>query len=465
MAPIRNRKPKEKPDTAIPRFTIDLSLHPEDRYVALAKHYRPQIQRLLSLFDDLLSDLGVPRGLHKSINQVARLLLRRVHSPVETAELGGISKAADVPMYLLVSLNLVLDLLMGCTSGAVKSRGIDQDSASARMLHFRTLDWGMDPLRSVIVQLDYVESNARTSTRVLGSSISYVGFVGVLTGVREGLSLSLNFRAVHDASTKTQQFRFYLHHILVLLGLRQSISSLLRSCLFGHERDWTEKPSSLEAIMKTIPPKHTTAAYLIFCDGRESISMEKDFDMAITRGSESFIVATNHDLNEHPTAHGTFPGKNHAVAMRDLLDESEDRRNCMVRKWQAKLRKERRAQEAAVQSSRQAASAEPTRTRTMRSGDRSFDSIDHQDRIAFVSTVVDHNEAALHDIEQTMTVTREELIKWTTSFPTTNECTHFATILDPSTGTVLWAQRYLQPVEVPSDEAPRVDLDQYVELD
>jgi len=34
---------------------------------------------------------------------------------------------------------------------------------------------------------------------VIASTIGYVGFVGALTGVRKGLSVSLNFRPYHNA--------------------------------------------------------------------------------------------------------------------------------------------------------------------------------------------------------------------------------------------------------------------------
>ena len=61
------------------------------------------------------------------------------------------------------------------------------------MLHFRTLDWGMDPLRRVICQLDFT---TKPHGPIFASTITYVGFVGVLTGVRQGLSVSLNFRPV-----------------------------------------------------------------------------------------------------------------------------------------------------------------------------------------------------------------------------------------------------------------------------
>jgi hypothetical protein len=85
-----------------------------------------------------------------------------------------------VEMYLLVALNTVLDLLMGCTSGAVRVSDGEGDEG-VRMMHFRTLDWGMDVLRRVVVQLDFVE---KPEGGVFARSVTYVGFVGVLTGVR-----------------------------------------------------------------------------------------------------------------------------------------------------------------------------------------------------------------------------------------------------------------------------------------
>ena len=130
------------PSRNVPRFTIDLSLPPRERYKALATKYKTQVQGLTPLFDSLLADLGIDRKYHHSINKIAGVLLRGVHSHVERAELRGISDVTGISMYLLVSFNVVLDLLMGCTSGAVKSMEADESIHQARMLHFRTLDWG-----------------------------------------------------------------------------------------------------------------------------------------------------------------------------------------------------------------------------------------------------------------------------------------------------------------------------------
>ncbi|KAI1619474.1 N-acylsphingosine amidohydrolase [Exophiala viscosa] len=407
-----NLQPAERPGRSPPRFTIDLSLNPEDRYKALAREYKTQIQGLTTLFDDLLQDVGLPTSYHGSINRIARLLLRRVKSPIETAELRGIAEVAGVPMYLLVSFNTILDLLMGCTSGAVKTLEQGQRGSEAKLLHFRTLDWTMDPLRSVVVQLDFVRTELADPSRVVARSITYVGFVGVLTGVRPNLSISLNFRAVHNANTKRGQFNFYFHHLLVLLGYRQSISSILRSYTLpadgqnAHAKDLAEISTELAL-------RHTTAAYLVFCDGRSAIVMEKDYDSGPIRQSDNFIAATNNDEVAHesvsyaatPVATEVAAGTSHVAAgLKELLEESRERLNCITSRWKSCVR---RAQQ---ESKRRGAS--------------------------------DSGQVEAHT-----TITPAETINWVSAYPTTNEQTHYATVLDPTTGEVVWTLVYPSPYE------------------
>lgn len=399
-----------------PIFTIDLSLPPRQRYQILAQCYKSKLQSLTGLFDDLLRDLGLGEGNHPWIKRLARSLLRGVHSQVETAELQGIAEVTGLSMYLLVSFNVVLDLLMGCTSGAVKSLERGKTLSEARMLHFRTLDWGMDPLRSVIVQLHFVRSKSSKPEKIIARSISYAGFVGVLTGVRPKLSISLNFRGMHDAQTRTEHFRFYLHHLLVLLGYRQSISSVLRNYLIPETDNRSTIPSELSKISQELGPKHTTAAYLIFSDGERAISMEKDFFTGKVRESASFIATTNHDVEKSsseisnltptPTAEQAISSAPRNVAgLEELLEESKDRLLCIEKKWSKKVK------------------------RLQRRASRHSDPLN----------------------EDNVTVTEREVIEWVSTWPTTNECTHFATVMDPQEGTILWTKVYNDPISDPSE--------------
>ena len=136
-----------------PRYTIDLSLPPRKRYQQVAMDFRPQTATLPILFDEVVQD--VPANISaERVRWLARLLLRRVYNKEENEELRGIQETTGLEMYLLVAFNVLLDLLMGCTSGSVE---VEDDDKNPKMLHFRTLDWGMDALRKIIVHLDFVE--------------------------------------------------------------------------------------------------------------------------------------------------------------------------------------------------------------------------------------------------------------------------------------------------------------------
>jgi beta subunit of N-acylethanolamine-hydrolyzing acid amidase len=445
----------------VPIHQIDLSLPPSSRYVALAELYQEQLRELMPLFNLLLRDCGVSQSLVPLVHRIASLLLRRVASSEECLELRGISRVTKVPMYLLISFNVILDLLMGCTSGAALSLENRDPPSHSKMLHFRTLDWGMEPLRQVVVQLEFVKSASKTPERILARSLTYVGFVGVLTAVRPGLSLSLNYRPQHNALTWMENIRFRVHSLLVLLGRRQSISSLLRDCLFWNSSNGSETPPSLDHLAEDFPSKKSTAAYLIFSDGQSAITIEKDMVSGKVRRSRSFIVMTNHDLDPCPTVAQAKKSKD-ISSLSGILGESVDRRACLLNKWTKKIEKEQaknvsRAKSFSVTSASstgtEAGPMTRSRTRERNAVGRAGSQIPKD-----VSTELTHPEVLDFDVEGRATVTKTELRRWLTAWPTTNESTHFGAILDPTEGKVLWVRRYLAPVEAPSNMQPRIQM-------
>jgi hypothetical protein len=174
----------------IPIYRIDLSLPPFERYTQLATDFAPKMRDITPLFDEILASVIPWAFVRRFVEFLASIFLRRVYSDEETQELRGISKTSGLDLYLLVALNVHLDSLLGCTSGAVlvrdeKSRKrVMGDGGDASMMHFRTLDWNMDELRSVLVVLEFVRSKSDKPERVIGRTITYAGFVGLLTGVR-----------------------------------------------------------------------------------------------------------------------------------------------------------------------------------------------------------------------------------------------------------------------------------------
>ncbi|KAK0653335.1 hypothetical protein DIS24_g6142 [Lasiodiplodia hormozganensis] len=374
-------------DPVPPKYTIDLSRPPRERYNEVVADFKPQLTKLTGLFDEVLIMSGLPV---KSTTRFARLFLRRLRSKEETEELKGISKASGVPMYLLVSFNSLLDLFMGCTSGGARVR---TDDGTTRMYHFRTLDWAMDVLRRVVVQLEFVE---KPHGPVVARSVTYVGYVGVLTGLRQGLSLSLNFRPYHNNDvSNSENFKFYSNLLLMLLGFRPSISSRLRDLVIPHVGPKGGKPKvelwDLETIKKKFPSLPSTAAYLIFSDGEETTVLEKDRVTATVRSSNSFITITNCDVNTVDSSDNTTKKpKAKLCHIQDLIHEAEDRRERIEARWN-------RARE---------------RSKKKGAGE--------------------------------LSVSPADVVKWVQKYPTTNETTHYAVVMDPKAGEVVWVKRWLE---------------------
>ena len=400
------------------RFTIDLSLPPEQRYLEVCDAFKSEMLNLTSLFDEIVGDI-IPFLSTNWLHFLCRMLLRRVYDKEENAELKGISKATGVQIYLLVCFNVLLDLFMGCSSGDAVVKASDDQDCGSKMVHFRTLDWGMPSLRRVIVHLDFVSEK---SGPVIASSVTYAGYVGVLTGVRRDFSLSLNFRPNRvDNGKFWADLKYGWHHPMVLLGRRQSISSLLRQFLLPQtERKrvipWLPltkkgetKTSDYEEIIKTVvgengnsKPTTTTACYLCFSNGQRTTTIEKDRISAVVRSSTDFIVVTNSDQDslgsnnteekeEDVKATPAIPDSD----LQEVVAEAKDRAECARSNWNT--------------------------LRVAKSKNR-------------------------HSADRDTLCTTEDIIELVQRYPTTNECTHFACVMDPTEGTVAWCRRWMRPV-------------------
>ncbi|KAF3077450.1 Acid ceramidase [Trichoderma lentiforme] len=389
----------------IPTYRIDLSLPPSERYVKLATDFAPRMKQITPLFDTVLQSVLPWSFLRSIVKFAASLILRRVYSSEETQELMGISKASGVDMHFLVAFNLLLDILLGCTSGGVLTRikkgkggetylGEKQTDAEprARMMHFRTLDWGMPELRSVLVVLEFVRSNSKEPETVIARSVTYAGFVGVLTGVRQNLSMSLNFRPTHNCS----ELSLRTHQSLVLLGVQPSISSVLRHHLLHPEHH----PPTINNVAKSITKTRSAPCYIIFCSGTETTVIQKDLVNAQTKSATDFIVHTNHDFPPTDPSTQTNAQKESSsiLGMETLVEESEERKDCILSKWTALAKRQQR-------------------------------------------------EFKRGKGRESPAIFEQTLQKWVKAYPIMNECTHFGCILDPGTGTIRWLERGVEDLE------------------
>ncbi len=298
---------------------------------------------------------------------------------------------------------------------------------SPNYLSFRTLDWGMDPLRDLVVELDFVRCEGGP---VVATSISYFGYVGVLTGVRRGLSMSLNFRPHHDRATFRKRLAFRWHQLMVLFGFRRSISSVLRQCLLTPDPSIDsvpllpikEAPAAtataaappqkprcrrrrqqqgvaapvVDYVRDRLPAAPSTAAYLIFCTPDTVYSLEKDHLAGTMASSDVFLATYNHDRgDEDNPAHlqAAAQGVSEmASGMDAIVACSISRKQRVGRRWARTVQKRCKA---------------------------------------------------LQRPSTAQTIAVNDLIKLVADPHITNDETHYSVVMDPQAGNVLWRRVFL----------------------
>ncbi|KAI1323386.1 beta subunit of N-acylethanolamine-hydrolyzing acid amidase-domain-containing protein [Xylariaceae sp. FL0255] len=408
----------------IPTFTIDLARPPRERYNEVINAFGARMRSLTGLWEDILSSFIPSPFVRSLVTRISRVSLRRVYDNEENEEVQGIAARAGVPLFLIAALNNLLDCMLGCTSGAAlvrdSRRGTEQKPV--RLMHFRTLDWGMDGLRDLLVVLEFVDSSLDYPTHVLARSITYAGFLTFMSGCGPGLSVSLNHRARHDCRTRTLKW----HQIMVLLGRRRSVGSIIRSFMLpsraGRRNTKIRLPKGMLSQAKALAKIPSAPCYLILCDGDEAAVIVKDCTSGTVEVSRDFIAQTNHDPDETAEVDQSREGMDLEISSEQRqeviassfgadgwIEESSERLDCIRGKWDRHAQK---SQKSARQLKRQQGG----------SGEEMVDNVDGAQKDG-------------------VSITEPTLRRWISSYPTLNECSHFATILDPWTGGIRWLER------------------------
>lgn len=200
---------------------------------------------------------------------------------------------------------------------------------------------------------------------------------------RENLSMSLNFRPSHDCATLSLR----IHQLIVLLGKRPSVSSILRNTFLSPGRD----ELSIDGVAETVMKARATPCYVTFCSGQKTIVIQKDLFHGVSKSATDFIVQTNHDDKSLDPTGGAPTKKDKqalmGIGMNEVIKDSEERKDCIQKKW-----------ETFASRRQQRENASPV-------------------------------------------VSEQTLKRWVDVFPIMNEETHFGCILDPGTGSIRWLVR------------------------
>ncbi|KXH25465.1 hypothetical protein CSIM01_09259 [Colletotrichum simmondsii] len=375
-----------KPDD-IPIYKIDMGKPAEERYIDLAKDLAPKIREVSPLFDEVI-EATFPRGMSGFAKFTSRFTLRKVFDPEQTKEIKSIAEVAGIPVHQLMALNTFLDLMLGCTSGAALVKDDSKrkigGGAPDRLMHFRTLEWGMDILRDILVIIDLLR-----------------------------------------------------HQIKVLFGLRESVPSMLRRIVLNEDisiknakvystknpnpREDSRKFTLITSIGKKLASSKASPCYLTLCDGREVVNILKDLHDGKIKTSSVFQIQCNHDPDHRrccgrmTVRYGADPVQAKLMESEDWIEASADRQNAFHDKWIEHVR--------AIANGNDISWA----------------------RQNSCCTDLELDAEASKSGELTG-VDEAKLREWIASYPTTNESTHFKCIMDSLTGEIRWISRGPDPL-------------------
>lgn len=257
----------------IPWFDIDLSLPPKPRWATVAKAYQGAFCAVIE------NNEGIFRALQQLPRCLSRLVLRTLPEEYRK-EVAALAELLDVPVALLALLQLIYEVFsltemaggLGCTT-AIKSCA---DGA----VHARTLDWSwLQGLEALLVNLTVWSGSVK-----LYQCTSFVGFVGVLTGMRlrpqaGSFSVTLNYRRPFCGVWKANEPSLAIpplwrngHVAAALLhALRSgwSIPALLRHAL-------EECGSFQEAVALLRSARVLAPAFIAVAGGTEGLILSRD---------------------------------------------------------------------------------------------------------------------------------------------------------------------------------------------
>uniref|UniRef100_A0A2P2HY28 ceramidase n=2 Tax=Hirondellea gigas TaxID=1518452 RepID=A0A2P2HY28_9CRUS len=279
---------------AVPHYTINLDLQPEQRWQQLVSDNKKQLLQLVGYVFNLTEELVG----HEVFSFLLRNLGKLGSSLPEPyqQEMQGIASASGLSMAEVTLYNIFYELIAFCTSIVV------QDNAG-RVYHGRNLDFGIfmgwnrsshewsvaELLRPLVVDLTW-SSGGET----LYSSVNYVGYVGVITAVKKGaFSFSLDQRFSWNGG-----FVGLLEWIL-FDDHQQSWVAFLSRDVMEHAGSYEEAKQMLSST-RLIAPVYFILAGTQPRQGCVITRYRDGYDTVSLNSSSWFLVQTNYDHWKQP---------------------------------------------------------------------------------------------------------------------------------------------------------------------
>lgn len=163
----------------VPKYVVNLDLEPEHRWNNIIDDYKNKFNDILDIIDNML-------GYYTSYI-VLSLIEYQSHNVFYIRELRAISNKCNIPLGKIILMQLCYELYACCTSLVINDDG--------KTKHFRTMDWDMQQLKNLTIQVDFVKNN-----KIIYTATTWAGYVGIMTAVKPGVcTIALNYRRTNNS--------------------------------------------------------------------------------------------------------------------------------------------------------------------------------------------------------------------------------------------------------------------------
>lgn len=143
----------ESVKNGVPRYKVNLDDPPQKRWENIINDYKDHFKQIEKIINDLISqELGKTGMFLKSL--VASLMsgLTKCGAVYYNAELKAIAAQSNMPLGLLVVMQLIYEASAHCTS-------IVCNDKNGKPIHIRTMDWEMAFLRPMTIEVEFYRNN------------------------------------------------------------------------------------------------------------------------------------------------------------------------------------------------------------------------------------------------------------------------------------------------------------------
>ncbi|XP_072318678.1 acid ceramidase [Eucyclogobius newberryi] len=278
-------------------YTVDLDLPPHRRWTPLITDKKNDLVSMIQVIRDLATAF-VPSGrLIELVDLTLPLMVDTLPDPFKD-EIKGIALDSGIPLGEIALFNIFYEVFTVCTS-------VVAEDAAGNLLHGRNLDFGLfmgwdtknkswivsEKLKPLVVNLDF-----RRNNKTVFKSTNFVGYVGMLTGIRPHLfSLTMNERFSLDGG--------YIGILEWILGQRDGMwmSFLTRSVL--------ENATSYDDARKLLAQTKLLAPAYFILGGQQSgqgciITRSRELSLDLldlnVKLGRWYVLQTNYDHWEEP---------------------------------------------------------------------------------------------------------------------------------------------------------------------